>query len=277
MTVAVAMPLPETIRFEGLALRIVTGGATAGVPILLTSPWPQSVLAFRRIWGGLAPVGPLIAVDLPGFGRSDSSPAAMSPAGMGDFIVRLLEHLGIARCHAIGPDVGTAAFLFAAHQAPERFATITVGSGATDMALAGAPLREIIEAPEQALDIGEDAARIVAVIEALGAVTPPAEVMDDYRLASAHGRYARAAAYVRAYPRDLPVMQAFAGDIHTPVQVISGASDPLVPPANGALLERLLPHCRHHVLKSGHFVWEDAADRYAELAAAWIRRNGALD
>ncbi len=78
--------------------------------------------------------------------------------------------------------------------------------------------------------------------------------MEDYRLSSADGRYREAAEYVRAYPSDLPILQAFAGKIGTPVLVISGQTDPLVPPANGELLERILPHCRHVVLNAGHFV-----------------------
>lgn len=81
MGVAEVMPEPETIDLDGFALRIVRGGRPAGVPILLTSPWPQSLYAFRKVWAQLAELGPLIAVDLPGFGRSEANPAALSPAG----------------------------------------------------------------------------------------------------------------------------------------------------------------------------------------------------
>ncbi|SDA35926.1 alpha/beta fold hydrolase [Sphingomonas sp. NFR15] len=271
------MPAPETIDFEGLSVRLVRGGTDRGLPILLTSPWPQSVLAFRFIWDALAELGPLIAVDLPGFGRSDASYLALCPSGMGGLVVRLLDHLGIQRCHAVGPDVGTPALLFAAHEAPDLFATITVGSGGTDMSLVGDRLRGIIEGPESGLDVGDDAAAIVEVIKALSALEPSAEVMEDYRLSSAHGRYREAAQYVRAYPRDLPLLQGFAGGIGSPVLVISGADDPLVPPSNGALLERLIPDCRHEVLKSGHFVWEDAAAAYASLVSEWIRTGGRGD
>jgi pimeloyl-ACP methyl ester carboxylesterase len=267
-------PTPETITLDGLSLRIVRGGQSEGTPILLTSPWPESIYAFRFVWPSLAALGPLIAVDLPGFGRSDASPSTLSPTGMGEFYVRLLDELGIKRCHVVAPDVGTAASLFAAATAPDLFETITVGSGGTDMDLVGDRLRGIIEGPESALDLGPDAAPIVEVIRALIKVQPSEDVMEDYRLSSAEGRYAEAAAYVRAYPRDLPVLQDLAKSIRTPVLVLSGRNDPLVPPANGELLERLLPHCRHEVLESGHFVWEDAADDYARLVTDWIRTSG---
>jgi pimeloyl-ACP methyl ester carboxylesterase len=139
-------PTPETIEFEGLSIRLIRGGAKKGMPIVLTSPWPESVYAFRLIWPRLAELGPLVAIDLPGFGMSDASRGALSPAGMGAFILRLFDELGIQRCHAIGPDIGTTAFLFAAAEQPERFATLTLGSGGTGMDLLGEQLRGIIEA-----------------------------------------------------------------------------------------------------------------------------------
>ena len=38
----------------------------------------------------------------------------MSPEAMGDFVIKLAQHYGIDRMHAVGPDVGTLALLFAA-------------------------------------------------------------------------------------------------------------------------------------------------------------------
>jgi pimeloyl-ACP methyl ester carboxylesterase len=271
------MPLglfdPEFVSIDGRSIRIVRGGADAGLPIVLSSPWPESIHAFRAIWPKLEALGPLIAIDLPGFGRSEARPADLTPRGMGEFYVRLLNELGIERCHLIAPDVGTAASLFAAAMAPDLFATVTVGSGATDMALVGDRLRTIIEGPRDAIDPGDDAGPVVDVIKALIAVQPPEAVMEDYRLSSADGRYIEAAAYVRAYPQDLPLLQRLLGSIETPVLVLSGRTDPLVPPSNGDLLEHLLPHCRHEVLESGHFVWEDAADDYARAVTNWIRSH----
>lgn len=58
----------EFASVDGLAIRYARVGAATGMPILLTSPWPQSLQAFHAVWLELGKLGPLIAVDLPGFG-----------------------------------------------------------------------------------------------------------------------------------------------------------------------------------------------------------------
>lgn len=94
---------PEFIEIDGLSLRLVRSEGQ-GLPILMTAPWPQSIYAFHGIWGALTRLGPIVAVDLPGFGRSERRPDLMAPQPMGDFVLKLAAALGIARCHAIGPD-----------------------------------------------------------------------------------------------------------------------------------------------------------------------------
>jgi pimeloyl-ACP methyl ester carboxylesterase len=58
-------------------------------------------------------------------------------------------------------------------------------------------------------------------------------------------------------------------EIQTPVQIIAGARDPLVPPVNGEFLDERLPRSKLDIIDAGHFTWEDAADEYAALVTAW--------
>jgi len=136
-----------TSQIGGLEIRLAWGGRSDGIPILLTSPWPESIYAFRRILPTIRELGPLILVDLAGFGRSESRPNVMSPEALGDFVIKLAEHLGVGRLHAVGPDVGTSALLFAAARKPTLFESVVVGDGATSPELAGAGLKELIESP----------------------------------------------------------------------------------------------------------------------------------
>ena len=86
-----------TSQVDGLAIRLARGGRSDGVPLLLTSPWPESIYAFRAIWPEIEALGPVIAVDLPGFGRSEGRADLMSPEAMGDFVIKLAQHFGDRR------------------------------------------------------------------------------------------------------------------------------------------------------------------------------------
>jgi pimeloyl-ACP methyl ester carboxylesterase len=259
-----------TTQVDGLAIRLTRGGRSDGVPLLLTSPWPESIYAFRAIWPKIEALGPLIAVDLPGFGRSEGRADLMSPEAMGDFVIKLAQYLEIDRMHAVGPDVGTLALLFAAVRSPGLFESIVVGSGATSTELASGGLKDIIEAPAGAFDNVEGGEVAVQFVTQSAAVATPEAVLEDYRLSSAGRRFAEAAEYVRAYPRDLPRLRALLPNIATPVLVLAGKDDPIVPPANGQLLADHLPHCHYRLLEGGHLIWEDATGPYAANLIEWV-------
>ena len=52
---------------------------------LLLSPWPESIYCYEPTWTRLAEHTHLVAVDLPGFGKSERRNALMAPKEMGDF------------------------------------------------------------------------------------------------------------------------------------------------------------------------------------------------
>jgi hypothetical protein len=54
----------------------------------------------------------LVAIDLPGFGASERRDELLSPRGMGDFLLRLIDEAGLGAPHVVAPDVGTSAALF---------------------------------------------------------------------------------------------------------------------------------------------------------------------
>ncbi|OAN66603.1 alpha/beta fold hydrolase [Sphingomonas sp. TDK1] len=270
-TATTTTPTLETITVDGIRIRIRKGGRSEGTPLFLTAPYPESIRAFDRVWAELEQLGPVVAVDLPGFGQSDVSASLMSPQAMGAFLPVLLDMLELERVHAIVPDIGTLAALFAALQHPNRFESIVAGSGGIALPLLGEPLRQIVassRADFAGVDGGE---QVVGLIRSTARVPIAEEVLEDYRQSSAGSRWNEAADFVRAYTRDLPRLGEILDSIATPVLVISGKDDPFVPTSNGEFLQERLPHCVHEVVDSGHFVWEDAAPRYAELIVNWVQ------
>jgi pimeloyl-ACP methyl ester carboxylesterase len=259
-----------TVKVDDLEIRLARGGRSDGIPVLLTSPWPESIYAFRGVLPKIKALGPYIVVDLPGFGRSEGRPDLMSPEAMGNFVIRLTQHLGIDRVHGVGPDIGTPSLLFAAAHNPGLFESLVVGSGATSPELAGGRLKDLIAAPPDAFDNLEGGDVTVQRITQLAAIATPAAVLEDYRLSSAGRRFVDATKFVQAYPRDLPRLKALLPGITRPVLVLAGRNDPIVPPPNGELLAEHLPHCRHQLLEGGHLIWEDAAEAYAVHLAEWL-------
>ena len=92
---------------------------------------------------------------------------------------------------------------------------------------------------------------------------------EDY-LASFEGdRFAESMRYVQSYPTELEALREVLGSIETPVQIISGRRDAVVPLVNAEYLHERLPHSELHIVDAGHFIWEDADDEYAAVVTSW--------
>ena len=61
---------PEYRTIDGVKIRYAEGGKKDGPVVLLLSPLPHSIVCFNPIWEKLGAHFRLIALDLPGFGRS---------------------------------------------------------------------------------------------------------------------------------------------------------------------------------------------------------------
>jgi pimeloyl-ACP methyl ester carboxylesterase len=92
---------------------------------------------------------------------------------------------------------------------------------------------------------------------------------EDYLLSYEGERFAESMRYVQTYPTDLPLLRDLLATIQTPVQIIAGRRDPVVPLVNAEFLHERLPLSQLAIIERGHFLWEDAADEYAALVRAW--------
>ena len=240
---------------------------------LLLSPWPESLLAFERMWPRLAADAHLVAIDLPGFGHSERSDALLAPRAMSDFVVRLADVFQLENPHVVGPDIGTAAALFAAARHPGRLRSLAVGSGGTAVPLQlGSLLKDWVEAPNLDGFRAADPRQIVAsALAGIERYVLPDPVREDYLSSYEGDRFVESMRYVRTYPAELPMLRDLLPQVQTPVQIIAGRRDRAVPPANAEFLHDRLPNSRLDMLDAGHFTWEDRADEYAALVTTWWR------
>jgi pimeloyl-ACP methyl ester carboxylesterase len=275
MTASIAAPIEPAVRIiDGLSIRYAEGdpGARAlDAHALLLCPWPESLYAYEPTWNRLAEHAHLVAVDLPGFGQSERRDELMSPRAMGEFVVRIADAFGLESPHVVGPDVGTAASLFAAALHPGRLRSVSVGGGGAAYPLQlGGRLRERVEAPSIEPYRGIDGRQAVtAAIGTLQRYTPTDAAREDYLSSYAGERFFESMRYVRTYPAELPVLRDLLPSIQTPVLIVAGRHDILVPPVNAEFLHERLPNSRLELLDAGHFVWEDSADEFAGLLTQW--------
>ncbi|TML99575.1 MAG: alpha/beta hydrolase [Actinobacteria bacterium] len=266
------------VRFttmDGTRIRYAVSDGTAERVILLTSPWPESVYAFAPIWPLLTPRFRLFAVDLPGFGGSERRDDLLSPEAMGDFLARLIDTCGLGRPHVVGPDIGTSAALFAAASRPDLFSSVVVGSGgaAVPIRLAG-PLEEWVLAPDLDRFRAMDPRAIVgAALDTIEGDTLPTEIREDYLDSYDGDRFVESMRYVRSYPTELPKLAERLPEIETPVQIIAGGRDTVVPLVNAEFLAERLPHSTLMMVDAGHSVWEEAPGEYASIVTDWVERR----
>ena len=257
---------PQFRTVDGVRIRYAASGGSHEPTLLLTSPWPESLYAFAPMWETLAAHARLFAVDLPGFGASERRADLLSPRAMGGFIARLIAEADLGRPHIVAPDVGTSAALFAAAAQPEPIASVVVGTGGAAVPIQlGEPLASWVLDPDLDKYRRMDPRAIVnAAVDTIAGGIPD-EIRADY-LASYDGdRFAESMRYVRRYPEELPALAELLPGITTPVTIINGRHDRVVPLANAEFLDERLPKSRLAVIDAGHFVWEEAPGVYASI------------
>jgi pimeloyl-ACP methyl ester carboxylesterase len=257
---------------DGVKIRFAEAGRGGSETVVLTSPWPESVLAFRKVWDRMAERFHLLAIDLPGFGQSERQLDLLSPYSMGAFLLQLVKEWDLGPVHFVAPDVGTPAALWAAANDPALVLSLAIGGGAIAVPLqVGGNLKDMIEAPDMEGLRKIDSRDILGPLyDAIPGGAPPPDVRSDYLESYAGDRFVESTRFVRAYPTDLPKLVKKLSGIETPAQIVCGRNDPLVPIANSEFLHERLPNNRMDLLPAGHFAWEEVPDLYGDVLVRWL-------
>jgi len=268
-------PQTQFRTVDGVRIRYADSGGSQEPTVLLTSPWPESVYAFAPMWASLAEHTRLFAIDLPGFGASERRDDLLSPRAMGEFLIQLIVEADLGTPHIVAPDVGTSAALFAAASHPERIASVVVGTGGAAVPIQlGEPLKSWVLDPD--LDKYRRIDPRVIVNTAIDTIAGgvPDNVRADYLACYDGDRFVESMRYARRYPEELPVLAELLPQIATPVTIINGRHDRVVPVANAEFLDERLPTSRVVLIDAGHFVWEEAPAEYAAVILDAITANG---
>ncbi len=114
---------------NGETVRVVEGGARDGTPVLLVHGWGCSAYTFRKLMLPLAHAGyRALAVDLRGHGASDkpSDESLYGAVAMSDFVMMVMDALGLARVAGIAHSLGGGILIDLASRHPERFSSLSL-------------------------------------------------------------------------------------------------------------------------------------------------------
>lgn len=207
----------------------------------------------------------VLAYDHRGLGRSTTADSTPTMADFARDLLALLDHVGWARCRAVGVSFGGMVLQEAAVTEPDRFARAVLactspgGAGGASF-----PLHELVSlSPEQrrerwvdALDTrNSDPARRAAVLSIVEAMDAARDQPDQT-------------------PGEIAQLEARRGHdcwdrldaMAMPVLVAAGRFDGIAPPANQEALVRRLPDARIEWFEGGHAFFVEAPTAYPVMA-----------
>jgi len=265
---------PEYRTIAGVKVRLATGGRSDGPTVLLLCPLPQSLLAFDPIWETLGARFRLVALDLPGFGRSEGGREFMTFKAQGDFLDAFVRDLGLEDVHIVGPDIGMGAALHYVVHHEHRATSLLLGDGPGIAPSAnGSVIDKMVNSAfwRQVFRI----AGAGAFVEASNRLcyvnyVPRPEEIADY-VASYAGRIGTITEWFTKYPESLETVDPYLADIDVPVQLFWGDLDQLLYVDNAHRLHERLRRSRLHVFENcGHFSYQDRHEAFAQLVVDWV-------
>lgn len=262
--------------------RYVRGGA--GEMVALLHGWPPTWAEWREVMPVLADAGyDVIALDLPGVGRSTNPDDDFSKAALARDLHAFLAEIGVERAHVVGHDIGAMIVYAYAAQFPEGTATLTF----LDAPLLGTPVydkmrqdprawpfafRNAAEFPE-ALVTGREAFYIGQFVRELAASPASPDVEDIAVSVEAYEDLATLRAgfeWYRAFEQDAGDNAAFLAEpLAMPVLGLNGDAHTGGWPYVVQMLEPVAPQLTGGLIAGpGHWIPEEQPELLAEALVA---------
>ena len=242
----------ELLDVAGHQARVVQKGD--GPPVVVLHGWGGRIESMWPVVECLASTARVVAIDLPGFGRSPVPAGVWGTADYAQFVTDLLADLGIERAHFVGHSFGAKTALYvAASQADRVDRLVLVGSSG------------LTSAPTIKVRAKRGLSRAARIVGKLGA--PGAKARD-----AVYGRIA-SRDYKEAGPMR-PIMVKVVNEdlsyllprIKAPTLLVWGTEDDAVPVAHARRMEALIPDAGLVLFdRAGHFAYLDEPDRFCRI------------
>jgi pimeloyl-ACP methyl ester carboxylesterase len=271
------VPESSFVRLGDQLVHIEQAGE--GEPIVLLHGFGASTYAWRKVMPGLAARFRVIAIDLNGFGYTQRPKdfESYTREGQADLVLRVMDALGIDKARFMSHSYGGGITIWLASRHPERVRSmVLVDSSAPTYAndrrsrLAG--LRPVASLALRALlRPGSVRRSLINSVYDDSLVTPELvrEYYDRLRVEGVLDAYVGLTAPVRKPPEPVRLES-----IETPVLLVWGADDRLIPASDGRQAAGRFPHGEFAVLeRTGHIPMEERPEELLQIALPFLERH----
>ena len=265
---------PEFKTIDGLKIRIARSDRKSAPTILFLSPLPQSILCFNAVWSLLSRTTNLIAVDLPGFGRSEGGNEYMSFEAQSAFLEKFINTQGLKDVHIVAPDIAMPIALHYVIHRDHKVKSLMVGDGPGILpSQDGSLIRKIVGSGFWRTLVRLNGVKtFIAGAMQLGYLhySPSCDEVEDY-VQSYAGRIGQVTAFFKQYPDGCHGLTDRIEDVNLPVKVFWGDEDAFLKVANASLLYSRLSKSALHIFENcGHFSYQDQSSAFASLVEDWV-------
>ena len=222
----------------------------------------------------------VLAVDLPGHGRSGGPPAA-SVEDAAEWLLALLDAAGVSRAALVGHSMGSLIALEAAARAPQRIDRLALIATAYPMKVSDALLATAREQPLKAIDM----VNTFSISTSAAKPSYPGPGMWLHGAGRALGRRIQAQAHrllgINLFAHDFSVCDRYAGGmqaagaVRCPVTLVLGSRDQMTSPKVTRDIAAALK-ARVVTLASGHALMAEVPDAVLQALREALAADGAV-
>lgn len=247
-----------------------------GKPLILLHGLGASSFTWRIVIPLLAQRFRVIAIDLPGFGRSSKDPNRdYGLDNQAQTLIQFLEEIGIKKAVLVGSSMGGAIGLWMAKKAPEKFEKIIVMAPAVSSQLMPVELARLsnLFLPTTTLLMSKTLIRTI-----LKRVLSKHELITDEIVRHYQRPYIEEPKSINTFIKATSILSDSRlphelSDIESEILILYGAKDRLVPKAVMDQLRKVLPKAQYIEHKTaGHHPMEDEPEWVCEKLEEFINQ-----
>ena len=250
----------------------------AGTPVVFIHGQGADLASFGPVYPALEGHVRIVALDLPGFGKSDKPEPDISAEFYRHLVTTLVDELGLVRPWLVGHSFGGLIALIYAEAHPNEVAGLTLinAAGFYDYPLPAQIAFQQVFSVDAILNTPMAVARDNYYRSTIRQVTPLVETFIETRMKLLENKTSEHLNYARTLTANLELLFSthYLQDpprFEFPIHLIHGRQDQLVPLAGAINAESLFPRTRLDILEDcGHFPFLEHSEQFNTLLLEFL-------